>query len=52
VERTRLVSVDYGTLAVGHEGASTATTCCAVVRLVALPSVATGIDSAARPYSR
>ena len=27
----------YGTLAVGHEGESSVTTCCSVIRLVALP---------------
>ncbi len=30
-------SADYGTLAVGHDGASSTTTCCAAIRLVALP---------------
>jgi D-alanyl-D-alanine carboxypeptidase len=30
-------SSDYGTLAVGHEGESSVTTCCSVIRLVALP---------------
>ncbi len=30
-------SEDYGTLAVGHDGSSSATTCCAQIRLVALP---------------
>ncbi len=30
-------SDDYGTLAMGHDGTSSATTCCAVIRLVALP---------------
>ena len=31
------LSSDYGTLAVGHEGESSAATCCSVIRLVALP---------------
>ena len=31
------LSGDYGTLAVGHEGESSVTTCCSLVRLVALP---------------
>jgi D-alanyl-D-alanine carboxypeptidase len=31
------LSSDYGTLAVGHEGESSVTTCCSVIRLVALP---------------
>ncbi len=30
-------SADYGTLAVGHDGASSTTTCCSAIRLVALP---------------
>ncbi|MGH2539235.1 MAG: hypothetical protein ACRDGK_01790, partial [Actinomycetota bacterium] len=30
-------SDDYGTLAVGHDGASSTTTCCSAIRLVALP---------------
>jgi hypothetical protein len=30
-------SADYGTLAVGHDGTSSATTCCSAIRLVALP---------------
>lgn len=30
-------SGDYGTLAVGHEGESSAETCCSLIRLVALP---------------
>lgn len=30
-------SSNYGTLAVAHEGESSATTCCSVIRLVALP---------------
>ena len=31
------LSSDYATLAVGHEGESSVTTCCSVIRLVALP---------------
>jgi D-alanyl-D-alanine carboxypeptidase len=31
------LSSDYGTLAVGHEGESSVTTCCSRIRLVALP---------------
>lgn len=31
------LSSDYGTLAIGHEGESSVTTCCSVIRLVALP---------------
>jgi CubicO group peptidase (beta-lactamase class C family) len=31
------LSDSYGTLAVGHEGASSVTTCCSLIRLVALP---------------
>ena len=31
------LSGDYGTLAVGHEGESSVTTCCSLIRLVALP---------------
>jgi CubicO group peptidase (beta-lactamase class C family) len=31
------LSSGYGTLAVGHEGESSVTTCCSVIRLVALP---------------
>jgi D-alanyl-D-alanine carboxypeptidase len=31
------LSSEYGTLAVGHEGESSVTTCCSVIRLVALP---------------
>jgi CubicO group peptidase (beta-lactamase class C family) len=31
------LSGGYGTLAVGHEGESSVTTCCSVIRLVALP---------------
>jgi D-alanyl-D-alanine carboxypeptidase len=31
------LSIEYGTLAVGHEGESSVTTCCSVIRLVALP---------------
>lgn len=31
------LSSDYGTLAVGHEGESSVTTCCSLIRLVALP---------------
>jgi D-alanyl-D-alanine carboxypeptidase len=31
------LSGDYGTLAVGHEGESSVTTCCSVIRLVVLP---------------
>lgn len=31
------LSGEYGTLAVGHEGESSVTTCCSVIRLVALP---------------
>ncbi len=30
-------SADYGTLAMGHDGTSSVTTCCSVIRLVALP---------------
>jgi D-alanyl-D-alanine carboxypeptidase len=30
-------SADYGTFAVGHDGTSSATTCCSAIRLVALP---------------
>jgi CubicO group peptidase (beta-lactamase class C family) len=30
-------SSEYGTLAIGHEGESSVTTCCSVIRLVALP---------------
>jgi len=30
-------SSSYGTLAVGHEGESSVTTCCSLIRLVALP---------------
>jgi hypothetical protein len=30
-------SSNYGTLAVGHEGESSVTTCCSLIRLVALP---------------
>ena len=31
------LSSEYGTLAVGHEGESSVTTCCSLIRLVALP---------------
>jgi len=31
------LSSDYGTLAIGHEGESSVTTCCSVIRLVTLP---------------
>jgi D-alanyl-D-alanine carboxypeptidase len=31
------LSNEYGTLAVGHEGESSVTTCCSLIRLVALP---------------
>jgi CubicO group peptidase (beta-lactamase class C family) len=31
------LSSEYGTLAVGHEGSSSAATCCSLIRLVALP---------------
>jgi hypothetical protein len=31
-------SSDYGTLAFGHDGTSSATTCCSAIRLVALPN--------------
>ena len=31
------LSGEYGTLAVGHEGESSVTTCCSLIRLVALP---------------
>jgi CubicO group peptidase (beta-lactamase class C family) len=33
------LSNDYATLAVGHEGESSVTTCCSVIRLVAVPEV-------------
>jgi CubicO group peptidase (beta-lactamase class C family) len=31
------LSSEYGTLAIGHEGESSVTTCCSLIRLVALP---------------
>lgn len=37
-------SEDYGTLAVGHDGSSSATTCCSQVRLVVLPEEGTVIS--------
>jgi CubicO group peptidase (beta-lactamase class C family) len=50
------LSGEYGTLAVGHEGESSGTTCCSVIRLVALPgegvviSVRAATASAIHPY--
>jgi CubicO group peptidase (beta-lactamase class C family) len=38
------LSSDYGTLAVGHEGESSVTTCCSLIRLVALPEEGTVIS--------
>jgi hypothetical protein len=37
-------SSDYGTLAFGHDGTSSATTCCSAIRLVALPAEGTVIS--------
>jgi CubicO group peptidase (beta-lactamase class C family) len=50
------LSSEYGTLAVGHEGESTVTTCCSLIRLVALPvegmviSVQANTPSSDHPY--
>jgi CubicO group peptidase (beta-lactamase class C family) len=50
------LSSAYGTLAVGHEGESSVTTCCSLIELVALPEegvvVSVQVDTAAtdRPY--
>jgi D-alanyl-D-alanine carboxypeptidase len=50
------LSGDYGTLAVGHEGESSVTTCCSLIRLVALPeegvliSVQANTASTDHPY--
>jgi D-alanyl-D-alanine carboxypeptidase len=50
------LSSDYGTLAVGHEGESSAATCCSVIRLVALPeegvviSVQASTEETDHPY--
>ncbi|MGH2692467.1 MAG: serine hydrolase domain-containing protein [Actinomycetota bacterium] len=50
------LSSDYGTLAVGHEGESSVTTCCSLIRLVALPeegvviSVQANTAATDRPY--
>jgi len=50
------LSSEYGTLAVGHEGESSVTTCCSVIRLVALPeegvviSVQANTAATAHPY--
>jgi D-alanyl-D-alanine carboxypeptidase len=50
------LSGDYGTLAVGHEGESSVTTCCSLIRLVALPeegvviSVQANTASTHHPY--
>ena len=47
---------EYGALAVGHEGSSSVTTCCAVIRVVALPeegvviSVQANTPPRPRPY--
>ena len=38
------LSSEYGTLAVGHEGESSVTTCCSLIRLVALPEEAVVIS--------
>jgi D-alanyl-D-alanine carboxypeptidase len=49
-------SSEYRTLAVGHEGSSSVTTCCSVIRLVALPeqgvviSVQANTAATNRPY--
>ena len=51
-------SEDYGTFAVGHDGSSSATTCCSVIRLVALPdegvviSVQANTDKASGDWSQ
>jgi D-alanyl-D-alanine carboxypeptidase len=50
------LSSDYATLAVGHEGESSVTTCCSLIRLVALPeegvviSVQVNTASTDHPY--
>ena len=50
------LSSEYGTLAVGHEGESSVTTCCSLIRLVALPeeglviSVQTNTAATDHPY--
>jgi D-alanyl-D-alanine carboxypeptidase len=50
------LSSEYGTLAVGHEGESSVTTCCSLIRLLALPeegvviSVQANTPPADRPY--
>lgn len=50
------LSSEYGTLAVGHEGSSSAATCCSLIRLVALPeegvvvSVQANTEAMDHPY--
>ena len=44
------LSSEYGALAVGHEGSSSAATCCSLIRLVALPEKAW--SSRSRPTRR
>lgn len=50
------LSSEYGTLAVGHEGESSVTTCCSLIRIVALPeegvviSVQANTAATAHPY--
>jgi D-alanyl-D-alanine carboxypeptidase len=48
------LSSDYGTLAVGHEGESSVTTCCSLIRLVALPEegvvISVQVDTAAADH--
>jgi CubicO group peptidase (beta-lactamase class C family) len=51
------LSSEYGTLAVGHEGESSVTTCCSLIRLVALPeegvviSVQVATEPTDHPYA-
>jgi CubicO group peptidase (beta-lactamase class C family) len=50
------LSSEYGALAVGHEGSSSAATCCSLIRLVALPgeglviSVQANTEATNQPY--